>query len=367
MELATASLRTPSIESVNPPTVPVERSIPTISPADSYKQAFARACKSIAPRLEQFEAQLAKELTSSSPNVAEVLQYVSHLGGKRLRPALTLLAAELFGSSTDESVRLAMVVELVHTATLIHDDILDVAEFRRHQPTVHVRWDVPTSILIGDWLFTHAYELANAGDSTVPGRLIANAAKRVCEGEIDQNHSIANWALSEPQYIDLLARKTGALCGVSCSMGAWSASAPLAAIDLMQSFGEKLGIAFQIFDDWLDIWGESEKSGKTLGTDFDHNKPTLPWIYLLSTIPSPDRQTLLNALENNPSSAKAELRNRLASSNASEYTLEQAKHYAAAAIADLKQATCNASLRPSQSEALYALEQIALASVDRRG
>lgn len=367
MELATATIRSSSIDSVPNSAVALERPSAANPAIESYKLAFARACKSIAPRLQQFEEQLAKELTSTSPDVAEVLQYVSKLGGKRLRPALTLLSAELFGASTEESVRLSMVVELVHTATLIHDDILDVAEFRRHQPTVHIQWDVPTSILVGDWLFTHAYQLANAGDSTVPGRLIAQAAKRVCEGEIDQNRSIANWSLTEAQYVDLLARKTGALCGVSCAMGAWSASANQTSIDAMQSFGEKLGVAFQIFDDWLDVWGDSEKSGKTLGSDFDHNKPTLPWIYLLASMPATERQSFLASLQNTPSTAKEELKKLLAASDASEYTLNCAKQFVASAIDDLRSAIKNLTLRPSQVESLQALEQIAQASVDRRG
>jgi len=149
--------------------VPANASQPDAN-EQKYREAFSKAARCIGPHLRSFEEELSSQLVSSNPQIDRVLKYVARLGGKRLRPALTFLTAELFGASTEETMRLAMVVEMVHTATLVHDDVLDSSGLRRHQPTVHVRWDVPTSILIGDWLFTHAYGLANAGQSTLPGR-----------------------------------------------------------------------------------------------------------------------------------------------------------------------------------------------------
>lgn len=348
-----------------PPTVATSTSPENNEQA--YREAFATACRCIAPQLSRFDEELTRQLTSDNESIDRVLKYVARLGGKRLRPALTFLTAELFGPSTDETMRLAMVVELVHTATLVHDDVLDDSGLRRHQPTVHVRWDIPTSILIGDWLFTHAYGLANAGESTVPGRWIASAAKRVCEGEIRQNQSVANWELTQEEYFEILACKTGALCGVSCAMGAWSTAASISRCETLQSFGNKLGLAFQIFDDWLDIWGDQAPSGKTLGTDFQHDKPTLPWIYLLGSQSSSDRQAWLENYHLNPTQAKKQLQEMLTQSDASAYTLGCAKGFAQSACEDLRRAVCDFDLNPHQQQALKALEEIAKASVARIG
>lgn len=332
-----------------------------------YREAFSKACRCIGTQLRQFEDELGSQLVSDNDQIDRVLKYVARLGGKRLRPALTFLTSELFGSSTDETMRLAIVVELVHTATLVHDDVLDASGIRRHQPTVHVRWDVPTSILIGDWLFTHAYGLANAGESTLPGRWIASAAKRVCEGEIRQNQTIGNWELTQEEYFDILSCKTGALCGASCAMGAWSTQAPSSRCDALQSFGNKLGLAFQIFDDWLDIWGDQAPSGKTLGTDFEHDKPTLPWIYLLGSLNSVDRQAWFELYNSNPQQAKSELSAKLKQSDASAYTLGCAKGFAQSACEDLRRAVSGLDLSDHQTQVLRALEEITKASVARAG
>ena len=346
--------------------VPANASQPD-SNEQKYREAFSKASRCIGPHLRSFEEELSSQLVSNNPQIDRVLKYVARLGGKRLRPALTFLTAELFGASTEETTRLAMVVEMVHTATLVHDDVLDSSGLRRHQPTVHVRWDVPTSILIGDWLFTHAYGLANAGQSTIPGRWIADAAKRVCEGEIRQNQTIGNWELSQEEYFDILSCKTGALCGASCAMGAWSTSAPAWRCDVLQSFGNKLGLAFQIFDDWLDVWGDQSPSGKTLGTDFAHDKPTLPWIYLLGTFNSTDRQAWFSLYNSDPQAAKAELQSLLKQSDASGYTLGCAKGFAQSACEDLRKAVGGFELSERQTQALRALEEIAKASVARAG
>jgi octaprenyl-diphosphate synthase len=356
---------------------PGKLSIPTTSAATTtahsdvnelkYREAFAKACRCIASPLRMFDEELGRQLVSDNPQIDRVLKYVARLGGKRLRPALTFLSAELFGPSTDETIRLAMVVELVHTATLVHDDVLDSSGLRRHQPTVHVRWDVPTSILIGDWLFTHAYGLANAGESTLPGRWIAAAAKRVCEGEIRQNQTIGNWELTQEEYFDVLSCKTGALCGAACAMGAWSTQAPLSRYESLGSFGNKLGLAFQIFDDWLDVWGDQAPSGKTLGTDFANDKPTLPWIYLLGSMNSVDRQAWFETYNSNPEKAKSDLQILLKHSDASAYTLGCAKGFAQSACEDLRRAVSGLELSDRQTQALRALEEITKASVSRAG
>jgi len=333
--------------------------------ADLYRAEFLSAIECIVEPLRLVEARIRSELTSDDPHIAAMLQYVAKLGGKRLRPALTLLSASLVGPVTDESIRLATVVELVHTATLVHDDILDDAILRRHQPSVHVRWNIPASVLIGDWLFTHAYRLANDGDSTLPGRWVAKSAQRVCEGEIRQGNSIANWDLDEATYLKLLEDKTGALCGVSCALGAWSAGADQETCQQLDRFGNQLGIAFQLYDDWLDLWGDAVRSGKTLGTDLCQLKPTLPLLRALRTWDAPSRTRWIAAMERGDDDAVPAIQQRINQSDASEYTLNAAKSRIREAVEQL--VTLASKLPGGDRNALQSLVRLAEASVSRAG
>jgi octaprenyl-diphosphate synthase len=333
--------------------------------SDAYRHAFQHAIACIALGMERVEEKIRAELQSQDPLVSEMLQYVAGLGGKRLRPALALLSARWLGKVTDETVRLATVVELVHTATLVHDDILDHATLRRHKPTVHVRWNVPSSVLIGDWLFTNAYRLANEGESTLPGRWVAVAAQRVCEGEIRQGSSIADWNISECDYVRMLEDKTGALCGVSAALGAWSAGAPLEVCRELEQFGVELGTAFQIFDDWLDVWGSSQKSGKTLGTDLSQLKPTLPILRTLDQMGHDARRLWIASAEEESPRAVEQMRMMLEQHDASQYTLQFARDRIGAAIGRLESLAIRCGGR--ENPAYQSLLRIAHASVHRSG
>ena len=327
--------------------------------ANAYREQLASAMMPIRDELRQVELMIRRELQSGQTPVREMLDYVSDLGGKRLRPCLLLLAAKASGLATDESIRLSVVVELVHTATLVHDDILDEALVRRHKETVHKKWSIPASVLVGDWLFTHAYGLANKGMSTIPGRWIADAAKQVCEGEIMQGNSMKHFELEVPEYMKLLDAKTGALCAVSCSLGAWSAGADETTCHRMQQYGLKLGTAFQVFDDWLDVWGQSESAGKTLGTDLGNFKPTLPSIRTLERMAPQARLDLIGRLNAGDASAPCELRTAMDACDASEYTLAFAKSLIAEAVGHLDCLPPNASVD--------SLKTLALAAIKRQG
>ena len=327
--------------------------------AEAYRMLLQSAMAPISSELARVEALLKSELETGNSSIREMLEYVGELGGKRLRPCLLLLAAKACGEPTEESVRLSAVVELVHTATLVHDDVLDKALVRRHKQTVHERWDVPSSILIGDWLFAHAYGLANRGSSTIPGRWIADAAKQVCEGEILQGQSIRHFEIGIEDYIELLEAKTGALCAVSCSLGAWSGGGDETACHRLQRFGLKLGTAFQVYDDWLDVWGNQEHAGKTLGTDLSSFKPTLPALRALSAVDTEDRLRLIRSLNQGDDHALVELQQAIIDSDASEFTLTYAKRLIAEAIEQLDSLT--------ESAAVDSLRQLALASISRKG
>ena len=329
------------------------------APVHAYRDQLRLATVPIREVLTLVDQMLHRELQVAQPPIAEMLSYVADLGGKRLRPCLLLLAAKASGMISEESIRLSVVVELIHTATLVHDDILDAALVRRHKETVHQKWSVAASVLVGDWLFTHAYGLANKGNSTIPGRWIADAAKQVCEGEMLQGNSIRHFELKVPEYIRLLDAKTGALCAVSCSLGAWSAGADEATCHRMQQYGLKLGTAFQVFDDWLDVWGRQDNAGKTLGTDLGSFKPTLPAIRTLEWMPTKAREALITRLNNGDMSAAVELRSAMVKCDASEYTRRFAKELIAEAVSHLDDLPANASVA--------ALRSLALAAVERQG
>ena len=333
--------------------------IPSLkTPSESYREQLKMAMAPIAGELIQVEQMIRRELSTSDSRVAEMLSYVADLGGKRLRPCLLLLSAKTAGVTTEESIRLSVVVELVHTATLVHDDVLDEALIRRHKETVHQKWSVPASVLVGDWLFTHAYGLANRGTSTIPGRWISDAAKQVCEGEILQGQSIRHFEMDIPEYLKLLDAKTGALCAVSCSLGAWSAGADESTCHRMQQYGLKMGTAFQVFDDWLDVWGQQDNAGKTLGTDLVSFKPTLPSLRTLSLMPASDRDHLIARLNNGDVQAAGELRMAMDRCDASEYTKQFARELAADAIRCLDGTPVNA--------ASASLRMLAMAAVNRQ-
>jgi octaprenyl-diphosphate synthase len=264
----------------------------------------------IAADLEEVERVLARTLRSRYPQVAPVVEHVRHYRGKRLRPVLLLLAARASGRLTPAHAVLGAVVEMIHTATLVHDDVLDGASVRRHVPTVNARWDNQTSVLLGDYLFTHAFHLASTLDDVRACRLIGLATNRVCEGELCQGLASGDLGLTEEAYFELIDGKTAELIACSCQLGAIYASAPESAVAALTRFGRGVGLAFQIADDLLDLVGEEGTTGKSLGTDLEQQKMTLPVIHLLQQrqqglaaraeqllqTPGPGRRELLRSL-----------------------------------------------------------------------
>lgn len=263
----------------------------TAQPADLLQSLYAP----IAAELAEVETQLKAELRSDYPFVDELVRYGCLLGGKRLRPALLLLTAKAVGGRvTREHITLATVVEMIHTATLVHDDVLDEAQIRRHLATVNARWDNEASVLLGDFLFTHAFYLASTLDSVLGCRLIGRATNIVCEGELRQKGSRGNFQLSETEYLEIVEAKTAELTAVSCRLGALFAGAGEDVVEQLDGFGRDLGIAFQIADDLLDVLGNENTTGKSLGTDLEKQKPTLPIIRALELASSADRAAILD-------------------------------------------------------------------------
>jgi len=296
------------------------------SPARPSAEMLQALLSPISGELAEVERLLKVELSSQHPFVNELVSYGCMLGGKRLRPALLLLTAKALGSVKPAHLTLATVVEMIHTATLVHDDVLDEAVMRRHLATVNARWDNEASVLLGDFLFTHAFYLASTLDTVVGCRLIGRATNVVCEGELRQKGSRGNFGLGEQEYLEIIESKTAELTAVSCRLGAIFAGGNQTLADEMDGFGRDLGIAFQIADDLLDVLGEEKTTGKSLGTDLEKQKPTLPIIRALEQASPADREALLDLL-NGDERSPTKLQPYLTRYQALEYTRSQAAMY----------------------------------------
>lgn len=310
----------------------------------------------VAP-LADIEQKLRSELQSPYEDVSALLRHGVQLGGKRLRPAIHLLVAEALGGTDRNNVVIGAVLEMVHTATLVHDDVLDDATTRRHVPTINAQWNNHTSILLGDYLFAQSFRLAATLDNTRTCQWVGEAARRVCEGELRQVLSRDDVAIDRETYFEIIQGKTAELCRVACSLAAAQAGCDAQQIDRIADYGNSLGIAFQIADDYLDLWGDDDTVGKTLGTDLEQGKITLPVIRLLETADSNSRKEILSIVRGPVDQRVALIRPWLDRSDAKSFTVATATRFkdrALAAIADLP-----------PSEAKQCLEMIAEFSIER--
>jgi octaprenyl-diphosphate synthase len=310
-----------------------------MTPVAELREAVKRHLRSLyAPvekELAEVETILRTELRSPDPFVDTLVQHAFRLGGKRLRPALVLLAGKATGEVTRDHLVLAAVVEMIHTATLVHDDVLDEAALRRHLETVNARWDNERSVLLGDYLFTHAFYLASTLSSTFACRTIGRATNIVCEGELRQVNSRGNFSLSEAEYLSIIEAKTAELCACCCQLGAHYAGAGPQLEESLERFGRSLGIAFQIADDLLDVLGEEAATGKSLGTDLAKQKPTLPLIRLLERATPGERAELVALLNRSDKPHREVLAPWLARTDALGYARDKATWYAAQARHEL--------------------------------
>lgn len=295
----------------------------------------SRVERIIGRELLEVEQIFRAELESRNPYVDDIFAHVAHFRGKRLRPMLLLLSASATGPITHAHLVLAAVAEMIHTATLVHDDVLDEAETRRHVATVNSRWNNESSVLFGDYLFTHAFHLASTLETTLACRLIGRSTNIVCEGELTQIRERGNLELGEEAYLRIIDGKTAELCAVSCYLGAHFAEADEKVAKELEQYGRCLGIAFQICDDLLDILGSEEETGKSLGTDFKKQKLTLPLIRLLGTVEDPDATRLRELIAQADDEAWSEVVRWLHRTDAVEYSRARALEFAAAARSHL--------------------------------
>ena len=271
-------------------------------------------------------------LRSDQPYVQALCAHIERYHGKQLRPAFLLLAASACGGTRRAHVTLAAVVELVHIATLVHDDVLDDADVRRGAEATHRLCGNERAVLLGDYLFSHAFRLCSTLDSQFASQQIGHTAAALCEGEMMQVTHRGDYGVSEDLYFEIIRRKTASLIATCGVLGAHYAEADQRTCARMETVGRSLGVAFQIIDDLLDIDGDEAVVGKSLGRDVDLGKITLPLIRYLETADAGERERMLGLLQSNRAERGEQIRLALAESEAMDYALNTAQMFVQNAV-----------------------------------
>jgi octaprenyl-diphosphate synthase len=247
--------------------------------------------------LERVEREINLESVASVDAVTTISRYLQAGGGKRLRPILVLLASKLIGGVTDGSIRMAAVVEMIHTATLVHDDVIDIAETRRGRPSSNTIWGNHTCVLAGDWLYMQAFQMALRERNFHVLDVLIALTQMMVEGELLQLERIGKIDVSEADYMELVDRKTASLFSACARLGALMGGADEATEARLGEFSWNLGIAFQLVDDVLDFTAHEKVLGKPVGSDLREGKVTLPLIYALERATAEERQLVATVLE----------------------------------------------------------------------
>ncbi len=276
-----------------------------------------------------------QELNTDLPFVADLCETIRSYRGKMLRPALTLLVGRAVGELTPAHHTIAAVLEMVHMATLVHDDVLDEATQRRDQPTVSSVSGNVAAVLTGDFLISHAFHLCSSLDSQFASRQIGATTNTVCEGELLQNEMAGDATSSEEVYFDIVRRKTGSLVSTASELGAHFAGADPELCESMRSMGMSAGVAFQIVDDILDIVGDANEMGKTLDRDLSLGKLTLPTIHCLANANEQVAAHLRKAVIEKRPYRPEQLRNWLDSTGSIDYALSTARGFVLEAMKKL--------------------------------
>ena len=260
----------------------------TLTLDEEAKISARRIFSLIANELQQIEIEFERQARSNVQVIAYLGDYLRKSGGKRVRPALTILSNYAVGGEGNRynSIRMATVMEFLHTATLVHDDIIDNADTRRNRPTVNALYGNETAVLMGDWLYMSAFETSLAERSLPILDILTSVTRKMTEGELLQLTLLGQADVSEAQYLDVLKRKTAYLFSASCEIGAILGGATESQQLALREYGLNLGTAFQLIDDLLDFTSDETALGKAAGADLLGGKVTLPLIYLREAEPS---------------------------------------------------------------------------------
>ena len=257
-----------------------------------------RLAAALAGKLEAVNTLIRERMASKhAPRIPEVTAHLVEAGGKRLRPMLTLAAARICGYDGPYDVHLAATVEFIHTATLLHDDVVDESAQRRGRPTANLLWDNKSSVLVGDYLFSRSFQLMTETGSLDVLRILSDASATIAEGEVLQMTAAQDLSTDEAVYLQVVRGKTAALFSAATEVGGVIAGAPEAQVRALFEYGDGLGIAFQIVDDLLDYQGQSDTIGKNVGDDFRERKLTLPLIKAVQKADAEERAFWARTIE----------------------------------------------------------------------
>jgi octaprenyl-diphosphate synthase len=268
------------------------------------------------------------ELQSPIPLVNDLVQHILSCGGKRIRPLLVLLSAKACNHTGQQHIDLAAAIELIHTATLLHDDVIDHSNLRRGRKTAHTIWGNEASVLVGDFLYSRAFQLIVKLQNLSVMNIFADATNIIAEGEILQLINCNDPDTTEESYYEVIQRKTGKLFEVGSQMGPAISNCPPEALINMQKYGVNLGIAYQLIDDALDYNASPEQTGKNIGTDLAEGKPTLPLIYALRHGTPTEAKLIRKAIEKGSCNQLDSILGIIESTKAIEYTANAAKKHA---------------------------------------
>ena len=274
---------------------------------------------------------LRDHLNSEVVLINQIAEYIISNGGKRLRPMLLILASKALNYTGPDHTQLAAVVELIHTATLLHDDVVDESEMRRGNKTSHEIWGNSASVLVGDFLYSKSFQMMVAVDRMSVMSILSDATNRISEGEVQQLLNVGRLDVTEDEYYVVINNKTAKLFEAGCHLAAAINDCSPETSDALIAFGKNLGIAFQIADDMLDYTADAEVTGKNLGDDLAEGKLTLPLIYLLRQGSESQQQLVEQALQDQSTEHLQRISQEIKQSGALAYTLDKAQEFATTA------------------------------------
>lgn len=292
-------------------------------------------CAPIDAELKAFSERLEKELSSQDELIQGIHQHLLKMTGKFLRPMLAILCSKVERQSREEAIRLAVAIELIHTATLVHDDIIDDSSLRRNQPSVYSKWGREISIVSGDYLYAKAFLILAGLENQRISQAFAACAHVMCEGEMKQIEKRKQFLMKEQEYLKIIHQKTAALFQAACMGGAYFSGTSHENIERLGRYGYGLGMAFQIVDDCLDLIGETEKLGKTAGLDLNKNEVTLPLLYLFSGASLSEQKNWMALIDQNSPERYGKIRSLVLEKGALARAMQKARDYAEQSVKEL--------------------------------